>query len=81
MMFHKKMLTYKPHTFRSMDRISATDPGKSTMNKLEILQTESLMNIEEKVTTAKSYISEMDNNKNSYRVNIQNVIDTITEDG
>ncbi|VDI79770.1 Hypothetical predicted protein [Mytilus galloprovincialis] len=51
------------------------------MNKLERLQTESLMNIEEIVTTEKSYISKMDNNKNSYRVNIQKVIDTITEDG
>lgn len=81
MMCHKKMEVTKHHSCLSIDRISATDPGDSTMNKLERLQTESLMNIEEKVTTEKSYISEMDNNKNSYRVNIQKVIDTITEDG
>lgn len=62
-------------------RQSTTDPSESTKNKMEKLQTESLINIEEKVTTAKSYISQMDNIRKSYRENIKKVINTITEEG
>ncbi|CAG2193637.1 unnamed protein product [Mytilus edulis] len=63
-----------------VNRHSTTDSSESTKNKLEKLQTESLMNIEEKVAKAKSCISQMDNNRKSYREIIKKVINSITED-
>lgn len=76
-----KMFSNNCISVTKVNRHSTTDPSESTKNKLEELQTESLMNIEEKVAKAKSCISQMDNNRKSYRENIKKVINTITEDG
>ncbi|VDI83803.1 Hypothetical predicted protein [Mytilus galloprovincialis] len=76
-----KMFSNGHMSVTKVNRRSTTDPSESTKNKLEKLQTESLMNIEDKVARAKSCISQMDDTRKSYRENIKKVIHTITEDG
>ncbi|CAG2208298.1 unnamed protein product [Mytilus edulis] len=75
-----KMFSNDHRSVTKVNRHSTTDSSESTKNKLEKLQTESLMNIEEKVAKAKSCISQMDNNRKSYREIIKKVINSITED-
>lgn len=75
-----KMFSNDHRSVTKVNRHSTTDSSESTKNKLEKLQTESLMNIEEKVAKAKSCISQMDNNRKSYREIIKKVISSITED-
>ncbi|XP_063416384.1 uncharacterized protein LOC134698025 [Mytilus trossulus] len=76
-----KMFSNDRMSVTKVNRRSTTDPSESTKNKLEKLQTESLMKIEEKVARAKSCITQMDDTRKSYRENIKKVIHTITEDG